>query len=288
MKSASYFLSSEIPNASPEKAFFHIIPAPFEKSVSYGYGTARGPQAIINAGDQLELWDGRSSPGAKGIHTTPFIKGKHTARFLENLEKQTARSLAFGSVPIILGGEHTISLGSVKAVYAKHGKKAGLVQIDAHADLRNELDGNPMSHACVIRRIHETTGWPIIQIAIRAECQEETEYRKENGITCYTGRQLYDENIRKIKIPDDFPEYVYLTIDVDGFDPSVIPATGTPVPGGLLWYQGLNIIESIAIQRKIIAFDVVELAPRKQLVHCDFTAAQLVYSVMGLIERTHG
>ncbi len=286
MKFTPYFLSSEIPNASPEKASFHIIPAPFEKSVSYGYGTARGPQAIINASDQLELWDGKSSPGEKGIHTTPFINGKHTARFLENLEKQTARSIAFGSVPIILGGEHTVSLGSAKAVYTEYGKNAGLIQIDAHADLRNELDGNPMSHACVIRRIHETTGWPVIQIGIRAECSEEIEYRKENSIICFTGRQLYSENIQKIKIPDDFPEYVYLTIDVDGFDPSVFPATGTPVPGGLSWYQGLNIVESIAVQRKIIAFDVVELAPKKHFIHCDFAAARLIYSMMRIIERT--
>ncbi|MBN1647377.1 MAG: agmatinase [Spirochaetales bacterium] len=284
MKKNSHFLASEIPQTGFDRAAFHIIPAPLEKTVSYGGGTAKAPVAIIEASSQLELWNGSTSPGLAGIHTCRPVCSRTVETCLKKLETITAASLAVGAVPVTLGGEHTVTLGAARAVHAKYGQNAGIVQIDAHADLRDRFEGTPYSHACVMRRVHEATGWPLLQIGIRAYCREEADYREAHeNITCLTGEDLDRGSIRTISLPDYFPEHVYLTIDIDGFDPSVFPATGTPVPGGPGWYQGLDIIRSIAVQRNIVAFDLVEHAPSKYVRHCDFAAAQLVYTVMGFI-----
>jgi agmatinase len=283
MSKGKHFLASEIPQAQFDKASFHIIPAPFEKTVSYGGGTAKGPAAIIKASDQLELWNGRSSPGRAGIHTGRPVTGRSAETFLKNLEARTMASLETGGIPVTLGGEHTVSLGSARAVFRKYGSTAGIIQIDAHADLRDEFTGTKLSHACVMRRIHEECSWPLVQIGIRAMCGEEAAYQEKHGIVCYSGEMLNRNAVREIRLPQNFPENIYLSIDIDGFDPSVFPSTGTPVPGGLGWYQGLDIIQAISEQRRIIGFDLVEHAPQKHAVHCDFAAAQLVYNVMGFI-----
>ena len=282
----NHFLSSEIPNAKPEEALFHVIPAPLEASVSYGGGTEGGPKAILEASNQLETWDGFSSPCREGIYTAPSIWKGSAEGFIGAIEEQVVYSLELNKIPVVLGGEHTVTLGAARGIYEHYGNKAGLVQIDAHADLRHNYEGNPYSHASVIRKVHERTGWEIYQIGIRALCEEERTYQKEQHIHCLSGREAAAGNIHSLLLPDSFPEHLYITIDVDGLDSSVMPATGTPVPGGLGWYQTLDILESLIGQRKVIGFDCVELAPEEHLRFCNFTAAQLVYNVMGMIQRT--
>jgi agmatinase len=281
----NHFLSSEMENTPAAEALFHVIPAAFEASVSYGGGTGRGPQAILEASDQLELWDGEGFPYKAGIHTRPVIEGNDAETVLAAIEKETSRTLDQEAIPVLLGGEHTVTLGAARAVYGKYGDRVGLVQIDAHADLRHNYEGNPYSHASVIRKIHELTDWSLYQVGIRALCDEELRYQKGKGIYCLSGREADRQQTRSLTLPAEFPEYLYVTIDVDGLDSSLMPATGTPVPGGLGWYQTLDILASLAAQRKIIAFDCVELAPRDHLSFCDFTAAQLVYNVMGYVQR---
>ncbi|MBN2628386.1 MAG: agmatinase [Spirochaetales bacterium] len=281
----NHFLSSEMENTPAAEALFHVIPAALEASVSYGGGTGRGPQAILEASDQLELWDGEGFPYKAGIHTRPVIEGKDAETVLAAIEKETSRALDQEAIPVLLGGEHTVTLGAARAVFEKFDGSVGLVQIDAHADLRHNYEGNPYSHASVIRKIHELTGWPVYQVGIRALCDEEVRYQKEKGIYCLSGRDADRQQTRSLTLPVEFPEYLYVTIDVDGLDSSLMPATGTPVPGGLGWYQTLDILSSLATQRKIVAFDCVELAPRDHLSFCDFTAAQLVYNVMGYVQR---
>ncbi len=280
-----HFLSSEMDNSPADKALFHIIPAPMEMSVSYGTGAAGGPEAIIEASDQLEEWDGASFPCREGIHTCGMIKEDEPADFIESIRKQTLKTLEAGAVPVLLGGEHTVTLGAAEAFYEKFGNRVGLVQIDAHADLRWNYQGNPYSHASVIRKIHEKTGWSVYQVGIRALCEEELAYQKEQGIYCLTGKEAAAKGVKELILPDDFPEFLYLTFDIDGLDSSQMPATGTPVPGGLDWYQSLSLIESLAEQRKIIGFDLVELAPSPAFEYCNFTAAQTVYNIMGIIQR---
>ncbi len=280
-----FFLESEGERRSPENSLFHILPVPYEKTVSYGTGTANGPDAIIASSQQLEAFDGISLPLEYGIFTHKAIdcSGSDT-QVLSDIEKKTASILSMGKIPVILGGEHTVSYGPIMAA-KKHFDVIGVVHFDAHADLRNEMDGSPFSHACVMRRVHEA-GVPLVQIGIRSFSLEEQKYRDANNdIICYNASYIYRENNFTIDFPEDFPDDIYISVDVDGLDPSVIPHTGTPVPGGLFWYDFFKFVESIPAVKRIIGFDVVELAPTEDSQVSDFAAAQLTYNMMGIISR---
>ena len=160
-----------------------------------------------------------------------------------------------------------------------------MIQFDAHADLRKEYEGSKLSHACVMRRVVEELQIPLYQIGFRSFSQEESEFMASEKIPGIPAGTAVIESVTSIELPIDFPEKVFVTIDIDSLDPSILPATGTPVPGGLSWYQILSMLQSIVDQREIIGFDVVELAPIPGLHFCEFTAAQLVYQVMGMISR---
>lgn len=263
------FLESEIPDLPAEDCFFQVICAPMEETVSYGGGTGRGPQAILEASDQLEAFDGVSCPCELGINTDGFFQG------LEEVESAVSKVWKDGKFPFVLGGEHTVTLGALRALKAA-GEEFGVIQFDAHADLRDEYEGSKLSHACVMRRAVDDLGLPLFQIGVRALSLEEHEFRKEKGI-----------GFSKVwnRLPEDFPEKVYITFDVDGLDPSIMPSTGTPVPDGLSWREAFQCLEEISKARKIIAADVVELAPIDGLHAPDFGAAMLVYKIMGLVSR---
>lgn len=282
------FLGSEHAPAAKGKARFHVIPVPMELSVSYGSGAAKGPAAILAASDQLEAYEGGGFPCAGGIHTTPPArpapaKAKDPEAWLRAIEKAVGEALDCGARPVVLGGEHTVTLGAMLA-YKVRGEKVGIVHFDAHADLRDAYEGSPLSHACVLRRCHEL-GFPVAQFATRAYCEEEAAYRAANPKTLFAadGETLALKGPPSPILPKGFPKKVYVTFDVDGLDPSVMPATGTPVPGGLLWYSALFILREIASAHDIVGCDVVELAPIEGLHHADFTAAKLTQRLMGLM-----
>ncbi|WP_319778777.1 agmatinase [Maridesulfovibrio sp.] len=277
-----YFLEGEIPNCDPDKAAVHVIPAPLETSVSYGGGTADGPKAILEASTQLELWNGRSCPAEAGIHTSdPAVGAGGTEDSLRAIEKSVAFALECGAVPFVIGGEHTVTLGALRALKKQHGT-FGIVQFDAHADLRSSYEGDPLSHACVMRRAVEDLGLPVFQLGVRALCIEEVEFRKETpSVHGIDARELYLCGIPELLLPEVFPEKIYISFDVDGLDPSVIRATGTPVPGGIIWHDALTLIEKAAKGRTVIGADVVELAPQVGDHASDFAAAQLVYELIG-------
>ena len=279
------FLETEIPELAPAQARFHVLPVPYEKTVSYGGGTADGPAAILEASAQLERWDGASDPGAAGIYTWPAIDcSGPDAEVIERIAAAVADILALGKTPVVLGGEHTVTWGVIKGYLDAGVRDFGVVQIDAHADLRDEYEGSPLSHACVMRRVVEA-GVPLFQLGNRAYSQEEREARAKHGVRYLDADQLVPDNVRSFALPADFPPKVFFTLDVDGVDPSVLPATGTPVPGGLGWYQTLGLFESVALQRRIIGFDVLEFAPIEGFHAFDFTAALLVYKLMGIVQR---
>ena len=272
------FLASECARRGPE-ALFHVLPAPLEATVSYGGGAARGPAAILEASQQLEDWDGRSCPLEAGIHTLPAVDcGGPIEAVLERIEAATAAILAAGKIPVTLGGEHTVTLGALRAISAHFAEPVGIIQIDAHADLRDEYEGSRFSHACVMRRAVDDLGLPL--------CRAEAEYRKAHDRIRFLdaanfARQGFPEPLP----PPDFPRHIYITFDVDGLDPSVIRATGTPVPGGPGWHDCLRFLELATAGRRVIGFDVVELAPQPGDHASDFAAAQLVYNLMGLALR---
>jgi arginase family enzyme len=170
------FLDSGYPNAPAAKAFFHVIPAPMETTVSYGGGTAKGPRAILEASGQLEDFDGHGCPGDLGIHTQAAVKpaaGKKSLeeRWIDAIEAAVAKALRCGAVPVVLGGEHTVTQAAARAFQAV-GADIGFIHFDAHADLRDAYEGTKYSHACVMRRVHEL-GFPIVQLGTRAYCKEE-------------------------------------------------------------------------------------------------------------------
>ncbi len=279
------FLETEIPDLAPEQARFHVLPVPYEKTVSYGRGTAHGPAAILEASAQLERWDGASDPGADGIFTWPPVDcSGPDAQVIDTIAAAVARILTLGKTPVVLGGEHTVTWGVIKGYIEAGVRDFGVVQIDAHADLRDEYEGSKLSHACVMRRVVEA-GIPLFQLGTRAYSQEEREARAMHGVRYLDAEQLVPDNVRTFTLPADFPSQVFFTLDVDGIDPSVLPATGTPVPGGLGWYQTLGLFESTARQRRIIGFDILEFAPISGFHAFDFAAALLVYKMMGTVQR---
>lgn len=278
------FLESAAKPLKPIDAFFHVIPVPCEKTVSYGGGTAKGPAAIIEASSQIEPFDGFSEPYRLGIYTAPEVNctGK-IEKVIDNIDKAVSLSLAYNAFPVILGGEHSISEGVLRAMKRKY-EDFGVVHFDAHADLKATYEGSPHSHACAMRHTVEM-GIPLFQVGIRSLVVDEVNYRKEKKIPYIDG---YDLGMKKLPgkiLPSSFPKKVFFSIDVDGFDPSLFPATGTPEPGGFTWYQFTAIVENILKTRELIGFDFVELAPIKGMHSPDYCAARLIYNIMGYVQR---
>lgn len=280
------FLASECETIDAAGSLFHVLPAPFEQSVSYGRGTGDGPRAILEASQQLEAFDGESVPLELGIHTAPFIDCSQAAEtVLSRIKQRCAAVMRQRKIPVLLGGEHTVTLGALQAAQDAYPGPIGLFQLDAHADLRDTYEGTPYSHACVARRAHADYGMTLCQFGVRALSSEEQAYRLEHGIDHFDGMDCRRKGVGAFRLTADFPERIYLTLDVDGLDPAVIRATGTPVPGGPGWYETMDILAAVVKNRQVIGFDVVELAPRPDDHASSFAAAQLTYAVMGLIQR---
>lgn len=269
-----------------EDALFHIIPVPYEQTVSYGKGTSKGPEAILKASAQLETFDGKSVPSEMGIHTTPPVGCSGDVKnTMKNIRSAVEQAININKIPVILGGEHTVTYGAIEALYAKYGKDFCVVQFDAHADLRDTYEGSEFSHACVMKRIFDL-GIPFYQLGTRSYSLDEHNFRLRNNIHYMDAEELCNGGDKEFELPPYFPKNVYITFDIDGLDSSIMPATGTPVPGGLGWYQSLKLIEKALSSRNCIGFDVVEFAPLKDNHSYDYTSAQLVYNIMGILQRS--
>ncbi len=284
------FLNSELSldERNPE-ARFHVVPMPLEKTVSYGAGTSQGPAALIAASDQLErLWRG-FEPCAAGICTTPTIDCSLSLEHaLESLSARVEGIVRAGKTPVTLGGEHSLTWGAVTGVQRALGRPVGVVQIDAHADLRKAYQGFRHSHASVMQLLVEEEDTRLAQFGVRALSPEEAECRARNGVVYIDAEELVTGAIHEVRLPDDFPEDIYVSFDVDGLDAAIMPATGTPVPGGLGYYQALSLVRSALKGRRCVGLDVVELAPIEGAEVWDFTAAQLTYALMGIVLENEG
>ncbi|MTI16272.1 agmatinase [Rhodobacteraceae bacterium RKSG542] len=275
------FLGSELTEGerSAETARFQVIPMPLERTVSYGSGTINGPAAIIEASNELERITNGVEPCALGIHTQEEVNCEgDLPEVMERLAQRTEAAVKAGQEPVVLGGEHSITYGAVVGVARALGQPVGIVHIDAHADLRIAYQGNPHSHASVMNLLAEEKV-RLAQFGVRALCEQEMESREKFNVFFKDAEELVTGNIHAVDLPEDFPELVYISFDVDGIDPSQMPATGTPVPGGLSYYQSLHLVEHALKGRKCVGIDVVELAPDGNAAW-DFTAAQITYRLM--------
>lgn len=286
LSSKTNFLGIEKKYSGYENSKIVIYSAPLENTVSYGSGTKNGPKEILKASHYVEFYDeetNRELCFEKGITTLPItnldkLKSK-TA--INKIEKDVANLIADNKFVVILGGEHTVTLGSVLAHHKKYANLS-ILQIDAHSDLRNSYEGSKFSHASVMRRVFEINQ-KIVQVGIRAQCKEESEFIKSNKIKTFYARDIRQAESKKKwhnEVLKNLSKNVYLTFDIDGFDPSIVPATGTPEPGGMFWDETLDLIKLVGKKKNIVGFDLVELAPSKFHTSSNYVAAKLVYKIL--------
>lgn len=270
-----------------EKSRIVVLPVPFEATTTYGGGCRIGPGAIIEASANMELYDEelRREPCDAGIYTSPPMDVVDCAEeMIERVEAVAAQYLRRGKFITLLGGEHTISLGMVRALSRIH-KDLSVLFLDAHADFRESYRGNRHSHACVARRASETCH--IVQAGVRSLSIEEARALKRKKIVTLWASEFCgtrDEESRQKLFKDlinNLAANVYISVDADVFDPSVMPAVGTPEPGGLGWEEVISLLRAVAEARKIVGLDLVELAPVPGLIHPEFTAARLLYKTWG-------
>lgn len=264
-----------------------IFPVPLERTTTYEHGTRNGPAAILKASQNMELYDEELElePYKEiGIHTLPPIDTMDGSLDEVITELFTAQCglLDDDKFPVALGGEHSLTPPLVSAVTKKY-KNLSVLQIDAHADLRDEYQGNPASHACAMRRVLEFC--PAVQVGIRSLSVEEAQAIPHLRTKVYWANDIVRAPLKAwiAKVLADLSPNVYLTIDLDGFDPSIIPATGTPEPGGLDWHQVTSLVRAVAQHKKIVGMDVVELLPQPGEHASDFLAAKLIYKSLGYI-----
>ncbi len=274
-----------------EKARIAIQQIPYEHTSSYIAGSDKGPAAMVSASHFVEFYDEEldtetyKNLGISTIDSLDF-KGATDADAVELIRKQTSALLQAGKFVVSLGAEHTVSLGFVQAHLEKY-PNLSVLQIDAHSDLRMSYNDNPYSHASVMARVHEL-GVPLVQVGIRAQCKEEADLRKNsNNIHTWYAHQLWNIDSWIDDCIDKLGDQVYLTIDADGFDPSVCPAVGTVEPGGLSWMQGCKLFRRLAERKQVVGFDIVEIAPRETDIITEFSMAKLCYKIIGYLKANN-
>ena len=275
------FGAPDAPHCDPAMARVTIIPAPLEYSVCYMKGTAHGPQAILNASSQMELYDEELDccPIEAGIYTRPPLEyhGLDHATALKITGQAAREVLQRGQIPFTLGGEHSLSAPVIAAVHERY-PDLTVVHIDAHGDLRDEYEGTPHSHAAIERRVVDM-GIPLLEIGIRSFSPEEAAFMKTGPDVAIVWAYQMARGVATIPWERLSP-HTYVTVDLDALDPSEMPAVGTPEPGGLSWYQLLDLLREIFRRTTVVGMDVVELCPMPGQARADFLAAKLVYKMI--------
>lgn len=265
-----------------------IMLVPYEKTTTYRQGTKDGPYAIIDASMKMELFDDELNQETYkiGIHTmdAPEVENLSPEAMVEKVYSSTSELIKANKYPVILGGEHSISIGAVKAFKDAY-PNLSVLQLDAHYDLKDEYSGSRFNHACVARRLCEIS--PLVQVGTRSLSKEEKDFllspQALGLVKTISVYDILDMPLWKDTISNNLTENVYVTIDLDVFDPSLMPSVGTPEPGGIGWYETLDLLHDISKDKRIVGFDVVELCPIKGQIAPDFLAAKLIYRILGYI-----
>ncbi len=258
-----------------------ILPLPYEKTTSYKQGTAAGPQAILSASQQVEFYDDelRAEPREVGIATVaaPDFAGLSHEAGLEKIAEVAGALLDDGKFLISLGGEHSVTIPLVREVVRRH-PDVSVLQLDAHSDLRRSYEGSPLNHACVMARVNELCDF--VAVGLRSGIAGEEKGLRPGSRLFYACEMVRDSSWQQ-KALEALGEKVYLTLDLDFFDPAIMPAVGTPEPGGFHWYETLAFLREVFRQKDVVACDVVELMPQPGQHHADFLAAKLVHRFLG-------
>ena len=273
--------------SSFKKAKAVIVQVPYDRTTTYIHGTKKGPAAIIDASRYMERFDDELNQETfrMGIHTMdPLpVDGLSSEDMAARVSVQIGELLKANKFPVTLGGEHSVTVGAVKAFKDAY-PNLSVLHLDAHYDLRDELFGSKLNHGCVARRISEIC--PIVQVGTRSMSKEEKDFlaAHANGkIKTVSVYDILESPMWKDTVSNSLSENVYVTIDMDVFDPALVPAVGTPEPGGIGWYEALSLLKEVAKDKKVVGFDVVELCPIQGNVAPDFFAAKLIYRLLGYI-----
>jgi agmatinase len=264
-----------------EESSIILLPVPYDETSTYMKGADKGPDAIMEASVNLEFYDieTRSEAHKHGIHTAEPVTEKSSPEELVNaVHRKVKWLLGEKKFPVVVGGNHTVSIGAFRAVAEKYSELT-ILQIDAHSDLRNEYEGSPFNHACAMARARELAH--IVQIGIRSMAADELPYADMNNI--YPAYQLNSDKSLYRKALESLKDNVYITIDLDGFDPSLIPSTGTPEPGGPGYYDIMHFLRDVSFARNVVGFDVVELCPNPANKMPDFVASKVIYQLLSYI-----
>ncbi len=255
-----------------------ILPVPYDGTSTWIKGADKGPAAILNASANMELYDIETDSEVylKGIYTaTPVKENASPEKMTVEVYETALKYVCEKKFLVTLGGEHSVSVGAIQA-YAEEYENLTVLQLDAHSDMRPEYEGSRFNHACAMSRAVECC--PVVHVGIRSMDVEEKKYIEPQRIF-YAEKRLNDPGWNE-KVLDLLSENVYITIDLDVFDPSIMPSTGTPEPGGLFWYEVLSLIRKVNEKCNIVGFDVVELCPNKIDKAPDFMASKLIYKIL--------
>jgi len=255
-----------------------IIPVPYDQTSTWIRGADKGPAAILAASANMELYDIEtdSQVYTKGIFTHKAIEKKYsTENMIEAVTEKARDYINKGKFIVVVGGEHSVSIGSIKA-HVENNKDVTVLQLDAHCDLREEYNGSKFNHACVMARTREFA--PIVQVGVRSMDASEKESMKTDNI--FFAKDIHQKKNWIQRAVSRLSDKVYITIDLDVFDPSIMPSTGTLEPGGLLWYDVLEFLKTVFDKKNVLGFDVVELCPNDNNKAPDFLAAKLIYKLL--------
>jgi agmatinase len=255
-----------------------IVPVPYDETSTWLKGAAKAPDAILEASVNLEFYDVETSSEAHlaGINTIAPLLEKETPQKLVNaVYDRTLSLLSEKKFPVIIGGNHTVSIGAIKA-FSEYFENLTILQLDAHADLRQEYEGSEFNHACTMARAREYA--PVVQVGIRSMSAEELPFVEKDRI--FFSHELYYDKSLYEKALDRLTENVYITIDLDVFDPSIMPCTGTPEPGGPAYFELLHFLRDVIKARNVVGFDIVELCPSATNKSPDFIAAKIIYQLL--------
>ena len=265
-----------------DRARVVLLPVNYDGTSTWGKGADKGPEAFLDAAENLELYDIETSsePYRLGVHLAdPAPEFTNPSSMVEHVHGEVLKHLKKGKFVTVFGGEHSISIPCIRAV-REHFGNLTVLQIDAHADLRPSYEGTPYNHACAMAEAVSTTN--LVQVGIRSMDTSEVEHMKKENV--FFAQDIRENTFWIDRVLEKCVGNVYITIDLDAFDPSIMPSTGTPEPGGLYWYETLELLRKVSERNKVVGFDIVELCPIKGLRGPNFLAAKLYYKLLAYLQ----